>query len=445
MAPSHTPPPPPTAWYERNWRWFVLGMLFYATFLNYLDRQTLAIAMEPISRELGLDNVQRGNLLAAFVYAYAASHLVVGFMIDRVRSIRWFFPAAVIGWSAATIGIGLVRDYSSILWLRYALGVFESVNFPLCFLLIARIFPARQRAFAVGVFTSGAILATLVAPKSVIYFAENHDWHWAFLVNGSLGISWLVPWLLIFRNPERRAEFWPDAHAASQPADSVGKTLQSVVGSRGFWAVAGMGIGIIPGLYFMTQWLPSYFTLEWKVAYNQALGNRLVLIYLMQDLGSIIGGLAAWYLIGRGISVLRARKLVIAFAYVCTLAILLLPAVKTINGVVMLAGVYIFGLAMWISNHGAFKQEVRRRHVATVAALVGFIETGFAAFVVDRVGSMTQAAGGFAAVFALLAGFLTFAFLCAMFLIRPRWMEMETPSAGPSPETASSKAAATAT
>lgn len=431
-----------TSWYERNWRWFVLGMLFYATFLNYLDRQTLAIAMDPISRELGLDNVQRGNLLAAFVYAYAASHLVVGFVIDRVRGIRWFFATMVIGWSAATIGIGLVRDYTSILWLRYALGVFESVNFPLSFLLIARIFPARQRAFACGVFTSGAILATLVAPKSVIFFAEHHDWHWAFLVNGSLGLTWLVPWVLIFRHAERRAEFWPTAHEASQPGVGVGATIASVLGSRGFWAVAGMGVGIIPGLYFMTQWLPSYFTLEWKVAYNQALGNRLVLIYLMQDLGSIAGGLAAWVLIARGLPVLRARKLVIGFAYLCTLAILLLPAVKSVNGVVALAGIYIFGLAMWISNHGAFKQEVRRRHVATVAALVGFLETGFAAFVVDRVGSMTQSAGGFAAVFALLAGFLTFAFLCAMFLIRPGWMEMETPAARAVPEASAASPAA---
>jgi MFS transporter, ACS family, hexuronate transporter len=190
----------------------------------------------------------------------------------------------------------------------------------------------------------------------------------------------------------------------------------------------------------MTQWLPSYFTLEWKLPYDQALGNRLVLIYLMQDLGSILGGLVAWFLIGRGIPVLRARKLVIAFAYLCTLAVLLLPAVKTVNGVVVVAGIYIFGLAMWISNHGAFKQEVRRRHVATVAALVGFIETGFAAFVVDRVGSMTRAAGGFAAVFVLLAGFLTFAFFCAIFLIRPRWMEMEARSPDRSPDAAPSKA-----
>jgi hypothetical protein len=88
---------------------------------------------------------------------------------------------------------------------------------------------------------------------------------------------------------------------------------------------------------------------------------------------------------------------------------------------------------MWIANHGAFKQEVRRRHVATVAALVGFLETGLAAFVVDRVGTMAQGAGGFPAVFALLGGFLTFAFICAMFFIRSEWMEMEKTVKAPAP------------
>ncbi len=413
---------PADGWYARHWHWCVLGLLFLATFLNYLDRQTLSLAIEPISAELGLDVAQRGRLLSAFVYAYAFSHLFIGFILDRVRDLRRFFLFMVAGWSLATMAVGWAESYSSMLWLRCALGVFEAANFPLGFLLIARLFPSRQKAFAVGILSSGAILATLVAPKTVIHFSTHHDWRWAFLFCGGLGLLWLIPWWLVFRDPAKRAAFWPLPVGAT--AGHEGLRLRDVLGRRAFWAVTGVGVGIIPGLYFMTQWLPSYFTLEWKQDFNQALGNRLVVVYLMQDAGSIVGGLLVWRLASRGLALVRARKVVIAAAYVCTLPILLVPSLTTINQVVAAAGVYIFGLAMWISVHGAFKQEVNRAQVGAVAALIGCVETGFAAFVIGRVGEMVRAAGGFVGVFALLGVFLAFAALCGLVLIRRRDLEM---------------------
>ncbi len=415
--------PAATGWYARHWHWCVLGLLFLATFLNYLDRQTLSLAIEPISAELGLDVAERGRLLAAFVYAYALSHLFIGFMLDRVRDLRRFFLFMVAGWSLATMAVGWAHGYTEMLWLRCALGVFESANFPLGFLLISRLFPARQKAFAVGILSSGAILATLVAPKTVIYFSTHHDWRWAFLLCGGLGLLWLVPWWLVFREPEKRAAFWPQPARAAGPRVS-GLRVRDVIGRRAFWAVAGVGVGIIPGLYFMTQWLPSYFTLEWKQDFNQALGNRLVLIYLMQDAGSILGGLLVWRLVSRGRSLLQSRRIVIAAAYACTLPILLLPSLTSVNQVVVAAGIYIFGLAMWMSIHGAFKQEVNRAQVGAVAALIGCLETGFAAFVVGRVGDMVRAAGGFMGVFVLLGVFLAFAAICGLFLIRQRDLDL---------------------
>lgn len=412
---------PAKGWYARHWHWCVLGLLLLGTFLNYLDRQTLSLAIEPISAELGLDVVQRGRLLAAFVYSYAFSHLFIGFILDRVRDLRRFFLFMVAGWSLATMAVGWANSYSSMLWLRCALGVFEAANFPLGFLLISRLFPPRQKAFAVGVLTSGAILATLVAPKTVIYFSTHHDWRWAFIFCGTLGLIWLLPWWRVFREPEKRAAYWPQPTA--QTAKPRTLHLRDVIGRRAFWAVAGVGVGIIPGLYFMTQWLPSYFTLEWKQDFNQALGNRLMLIYLMQDAGSLIGGLLVWWLAGRGQPLMRSRKIVIATAYGCTLPILALPSLTSVNQVVAAAGIYIFGLAMWMSIHGAFKQEVNRAQVGAVAALIGCLETGFAAFVVGRVGEMVHAAGGFVGVFALLGGFLAFAAICGLFLIRQRDLE----------------------
>ena len=173
----------PTSFIDRHWRWFILATLFFATFLNYLDRQTLSNAADPICKEFNLDNAQRGELLAKFVYYYAAAHLIVGPLLDRVKNFRWVFPVFVLGWSLCNLLVAFAGDYATLLWLRAALGVFEAGNFPICLLLIARIFPPRERVLANGIFYSGGVIATLIAPKFVIYFATQHHWRWAFPVS----------------------------------------------------------------------------------------------------------------------------------------------------------------------------------------------------------------------------------------------------------------------
>jgi len=407
--------------FERHWKWFVLGTLFYATFLNYLDRQTLSVALDPIAKEFNLDIAARGRLLAAFVYVYAFSHLFIGFAIDRVKNLRWFFAVMLLGWSLVTLKMGFARDYRDLFILRCLLGVFECINFPICLLIISRIFPREQRALASGIFASGAVLATLVAPKLVIYLSSAMHWRWAFFIAGGLGLTWLVPWLLIFRHPERRSRGWAVAVAAQQAPDTAGeRTLASVLRRPAFWAVSSVGVGLIPGVYFVSQWLPSYFTHEWQVSYNQALGDRLVLIYLAQDIGLWLGGWFVLRLVAAGREVLASMRLVIFGAFALSMSIMALPFTTSLNVATFLICIYVFSLGCWNANNSAFKQEVNRGRVATVAALVGFIETGFSAFVVHKVGELAQGKGGFSAVFPLLAGFLTFSAIIVFLFYRAR-------------------------
>ena len=404
-------------WYARNWRWCVLATLFYATFLNYLDRQTLSVAMEPISREFDLDNRQRGELLAAFIFVYAFCHLFVGLVLDRIRSFRWFFPAMVLGWSAVTMAMAWSNSHQSLLWLRYLLGVFESVNFPLCYLIIARIFPPAQWALACGIFKSGAVAATLVAPKLVIYLSSVADWRVSFIFIGALGLTWVVPWLLIFRHPEKRSQFWPKP-AVEGAVSRSGAEVREILGSRNFWGVLITGLAIVPGLYFTSQWLPSYFTQVWKLDYSQTLGNRLVLVYLMQDFGLWVGGGLSWWLSRRGLPVFRARKVVICGAFVLTMSMMFVPQLRSFEHAVVVLCVYVFGLGCWIANMGAFKQSVHRTRIGTVTAWVGFAETGFAAFIVARIGGFVQGHGGFDSVFLLLASFLVVGVCSVLFVLR---------------------------
>lgn len=396
----------------------MLGTLFFATFLNYLDRQILSNAADPICQEFGLDNVQRGELLAKFVFYYAAAHLIVGPLVDRTRCLRWVFPGFVLGWSLCNLLVAFARDYSTLLWLRAALGICEAGNFPICLLLISRIFPPRERVLANGIFYSGGVIATLIAPKFVIYFATHHHWRWAFLVTGALGLVWLLPWLAIFRRPEDRVPDWTTATSATAQTDSVVEIFRRPA----FWGVVFVGMGIIPGLYFMTQWLPSYLTQAWKVPYNQALGDRLVLISLCQDLGMWIGGGAVMALVHRGWSLLCARRLVILVAYLGMMAMLGLSHAPSINAAVAILSLYVFGLGAWLANQQAFKQDVARGRVATVVGFVGFAETIVSAFLVDKIGTITQQTGGFGAVFVAFAALFTFALIIVFVFMRERWL-----------------------
>jgi len=415
-------------WYERNWRWFVLGTLFLATFLNYFDRQTLGTAIDPIAQEFGLDNIQRGNLLAAFIFSYAFTHLFIGFIIDRIKNVRIFFPIMLIGWSVSTMLVGIARDYVTILWLRYLLGVWEAVNFPICLMIIARIFPVEERSLASGIFASGAFLATLAAPPVVIYFSNQYNWRYSFILAGFLGVLWLIPWLLIFRHPEKRAINWIKDKLTDVDKSGLAGVFRdflTILKAPAFWAVSLIGLGIIPSLYFATQWFPSYFTQALKHPYDQTLSLRLSMIYFMQDVGLWIGGFIVLQLSKKGISILNSRKAVMTGAYILmTTAILLVTQIHSIHFSVILLCLYVFGIGAFLGNQHAFKQDVDKRQVATVAALVGFIETGFTAFVIKKIGVITNKTADFTPVFFLLAGLATFALIVVYALLRPKWLDI---------------------
>lgn len=417
------------SWYERNWRWFVLGTLFLATFLNYFDRQTLGVAIDPIAREFGLDNVQRGNLLAAFIFSYALTHIVIGFVTDRVRNIRVFFPIMLIGWSASTMLVGLAQSYETVLGLRYLLGVWEAVNFPICLMIIARIFPAEERSLASGIFASGAFLATLTAPPVTVWLSNNYDWRYSFIVAGMLGLLWLIPWFFIFRHPDERGMNWKKLARKAEEKTSIKELVEGfliIVKRPSFWAVALIGLGIIPSLYFATQWFPSYFTQALGHAYDSALSFKLSAIYFMQDVGLWIGGAVVLWLSKKGMDILKSRKIVILGAYVLmVLPLLLVAQTKAMALTVILLCTYVFGIGAFLGNQHAFKQDVHPKQTATVSALVGFIETGFTAFVIKEVGVITEISGNFTSVFLLLAGLATFALVIVFLMLKPRWLIIE--------------------
>jgi hypothetical protein len=238
-----------------------------------------------------------------------------------------------------------------------------------------------------------------------------------------------VPWLLIFKNPEKRSAQWFEAtenQRETKPGFDFQKIINGyvkVLAAPGFWGVALIGLGIIPSLYFATQWFPSYFTQGLGHAYDQSLAFKLEIIYFMQDVGLWIGG----YLVlkmSTKMTVLQARRTVIFIAYFFMMTSMIIPFIQSMTATVVLLCLYVFGIGAFLGNQHAFKQDVVKSNVGTVAALVGFIEMMFTAFVIKRIGIITNETADFTPVFLLLGGLATFALVVVLLFIKPKWIKI---------------------
>lgn len=402
-------------------KWVILVVLFLATAINYLIRQSIGCTIVPITEEFSLDNVERGNILSAFILTYAITHLFIGFLIDRLRNIKAFFALTVAGMALCTILIGQAEGYHSMLTLCYVLGIFGAANFPICLMIVARIFPVQERAFATGVFGSGAFIATLAAPKFVIMLSNEWSWRYAFSIVGLLGFLWIILWFLIC--PTRLCQSHLAEKSENQPrTESWISSLRQIIGRPSFWGVAAIGIGIVPCLYFTTQWLPLYFTYGLDHAYNQDLGNKLTIIYLFQDLGMWSSGVVVFLLARYGFSVLKVQKAIAVTGGFMMMCVLFLLTPVNNWECVMIFAVFTFGLGLSLSNQQTFKQYVLPGQVASVAALVGFIETLFSSLFIRHIGNTVGASDNYTAVIILLAACSAFAIIATIVSVRRKWM-----------------------
>lgn len=228
---------------------------------------------------------------------------------------------------------------------------------------------------------------------------------------------------MIFRNTQ---EVSPSDKPGKTPAtDTWMSSMRQIISRPAFWSVTAIGIGIVPCLYFITQWLPSYFTVSLDHGYNQILADKLTLIYLFQDLGMWISGGVIFYLIRKGISVLKAQKIAMIAGGIMMIGILLLLTTDDEWRSVMIFSMFTFGLGVCLSNQQTLKQYVRPGQVAAVAALVGFIETFFSSFFIKYIGDISGIADNNRTVIIMLAICSGFALLAAMLTMRRKWFVIE--------------------
>ena len=337
-------------------RWLIISLVFLATIINYIDRQTVSVLKTAISADLGLSNADYAAVQNSFLVLYGISQMVSGRLYDRIGT-RLGFIFSIVIWSGAAVAHAFARTAGQFRVCRGVLGFGEAGNWPGAAKLVGEWFPVKERALGMGIFNTGAAIGGAVSPPIIAWLALTYGWRSTFVVTGVLGFAWLLLWVLLYRAPERhpwiteqeRAYILSDrATNASQQADWRPGWI-TLLSYRQTWAVVVGRFIIDPIWWLYVFWLPSYFQ-EVRGFSLQQIGWSAWLPFLCAGIGALGGGWASGFLIERGWSVNRARKSVMACGALLTPAGILAMRAESPYVALLLMGVVLFGFQVWVNN-----------------------------------------------------------------------------------------------
>jgi MFS transporter, ACS family, hexuronate transporter len=359
----------------RRLRWYICGLLFFASTINYIDRQVLGILKPLLEKELGWTETQYGEIVMAYQAAYAAMMPIAGRIIDWL-GIRAGYTLAGVLWSLAGMATSLANSAVQFQIARFALGLGEAANFPAAIKAVADWFPRRERALATGIFNSGTNIGAVVAPIVVPWITYMYGWREAFIFTGAIGFVWAGAWVWFYKQPELHNRL-----AASELAlirsDSEREVAERIpythlLLKRQTWAFLLGKFLTDPVWWFYLGWLPAFLNRTYGVDLTQ-LGPPLIVVYLSADVGSIGGGWISSALLARGVNVNRARKIAM---FICALAVTAVIFVPQAGGNMWLAVTLVSIAASahqgWSANLFTLTSDLfPRRAVGSVVGLGG--------------------------------------------------------------------------
>jgi len=403
-----------------SYRWLVCALLFFATTVNYVDRQILSLLKPILDHEFGWTNADFGMINAAFQGAYALGVVAFGAFIDRVGT-KIGYAVSIVAWSLAAIGHALVASVGGFFAARVALGLGEGGNFPSAIKAVGLWFPKRQRAYATALFNSGSNVGAIIAPAFVPWMALTWGWRSAFVAAGIAGFLWLMLWIPLYDVPQhirrlRRSELDYILSDADERRDEGGKARWSdLLRYRQTWSFVVAKFLTDPVWWFFLIWLPDYFKKSRGLAIKDS-WVHLVTIYSIVTVLSIFGGWLTGYLIRRGLTVSRARKLSM-FCFACTVLPIMLVTRMGNWTAVILIGIAGASHQAWSANlFTSVSDMFPKKAVGSVVgiggmagSIGGMLFPVYSGKLLDRF----QARGDVATGYAILFGICGFAYLIA--------------------------------
>lgn len=358
-------------------RWIILTLLFLITVINFVDRQTLSVLAPKLKEIFGFSSTEYGRIVAGFQFGMMAGELPMGALMDR-WGVRAGFTFAVLWWSAATALHSVGRSIWHFALFRFWMGTGECGNFSGGMKVVGQWFGRNDRAFAVGVFNSGSMIGSMIAPPLIVWLQYRFGWQLAFVIPAAVGCVWVTLWRLAYRQPpvQQGREEVPPVSA------------KELLRHRQTWGVMLARMLAGPVVQFYWYWTPDYLYSSRGMSLA-AIGAFAWIPFLMGDIGSITGGWSAGHLLRRSYSLASTRRATLLFGAIVCLGSLGVVAVPNAAWAIAVIGIVLFGHAFLSANYFAVITDL------------------FPERAVGRVTGLTGIAGGFGGlVFPLLTGTL---------------------------------------
>ncbi len=342
-------------------RWTICALVFYATTINYLDRQVISLLKPTLEKEFNWAESDYSNIVIAFQFAYAIGMVFAGRLIDKIGT-KIGYALTLTLWSIASILHAFATGTVSFAVYRAFLGVTEAGNFPAAFKTVAEWFPRKERALAGGIFNSGTNVGAILAPLLVPYIAINYSWKIAFISIGAIGFIWLIFWFLWYEVPSKqkrlgKAEFDYIHSDLDDPSHQIGVEEQKVswaklLGYKQTWAFIA-GKFLTDGIWwFLLFWLPAFLTSQYKLVGTEV-SLPIAFVYTLAGVASIFGGwLPMWFVKNKGWDIVRARKTSMLIYAFFPLLIMVSQAAGSYNmwNAVIIIGIAASAHQAWSAN-----------------------------------------------------------------------------------------------
>lgn len=437
-----------------KYRWTICALLFFATTVNYLDRQVLSLLAPDLSQEFGWSNTDYANITAVFQFVYAISMLFAGRIIDKLGTKKGFVWAITI-WSigavmhafAIPIGtaftnvlgwIGLAAIPVSILGFmisRAILALGEAGNFPAAIKATAEYFPKKERSFATGIFNSGSNVGAILAPLTVPWIAINWGWQAAFIVIGAIGFLWLFFWLWLYDKPHEQkrlsaAEFEyihsdsKDNITADEQTDGVQKVAWfKLLGYKQTWAFV-FGKFMTDGVWwFFLFWLPKYLEAQYGMVKTEIM-LPLAVLYSMTMVGSIGGGWFPTYFIKKGYTAYDGRMKAMFLIALFPLVVLLAQPLgaSTFWIPVLLIGIGASAHQAWSANIFTTVSDMFPKKAIASVVGIGGMAGGLGGVLISKIGGALfdhyKALGHIQTGYTIMFAVCAVAYLIAWFVMK---------------------------
>jgi ACS family hexuronate transporter-like MFS transporter len=328
-----------------NYRWTVCALIFFATTVNYLDRQVIGILKPMLETDLGIGEKAYSHIIMAFQLCYGISMVLAGRLIDKFGT-KLGYAVSVVLWSIAAMGHALAKGVIGFGFWRGFLGVTEAGNFPAAIKTVAEWFPKKERALATGIFNSGTNVGAIVAPLAIPAIVLAWGWQAAFIITGAIGFIWVILWFIFYELPEKHKKISKNELAyINSDVDEQAETTEKVpwlklLKYRQTWLFF-IGKGLTdPIWWFYLFWIPGWLaTVRGTGLDVKKFGLPLAFIYTMTTVGSIGGGWVSGYMIKRGMSPFKARKMAMLVFALLVIPIVFAqsPSVSTWGAVCLIA------------------------------------------------------------------------------------------------------------